>query len=1245
MKSRSLLFTFILFAFILGNGMTVQAMPYSAPPDWMPMTMLGITFDPASNKLAITPTTFAAPLATNTTMMGMPAAGVASFDPAQPYAVLNNTAFSRRFGWWDPNENSSTPILPTVRAFYGPNANIWIQSLTKSPGLNSYQAVGADGLQMGNNYPGIFGTAGSTTKWLWDGMMDHNTYAVPFSAITKPNQFFSAYYKIYVGDATGNELMVNGSGSPVASAATTTTWGWQGPPFVFTSQTGVAAGTSVESDVYTHTDASAPVSISGGEYALSIDGGLTWGAWTAAPATINTNDRVKVRQSSSPNPGTTTTAILTIPTATGPGTFSVTTLGPVTTPTAFSFTSQSSVPVSTLIESSSITVAGINTEVPISVSAGGEYAVSIDDGTSWSGWSNTLPAKVEKGNRVKVRLYSSATPGTTTSTTLTIGGVSAAFVVTTGNPVTPQLFFTPVSNAPANTAISGMPFYVTSNAIAASADSGISVSGGITPQYQVSTDNGVSWSAWSNTTPATVASGNLVRVRVVPASTPFTTTITKLTMGSTVAGFSVTTAYLNPPSWMPMAMLNVALNGSTAELSVQDLHSHPSFPGTAVPALTYIPAGSYDPSKPWSVLNNGAAISRQLGWDDNTALHGNGITVPGNLLNQVHATYGSSAGIWIECTAKSPGLETYFADGMFGVGGTGNGASGTPQVYTNTTTGLPIVYDNNYYGIFGTDGSSSKWQWDGTMIHNVYAVGTQYITEPNQLFSATYRVYIGDSAGNDIAPEAATTEVWTWKGPAAVPDNVPDPFTIAAQSGVALNTLVESEPVTLAGLTVPVLISITGGEYSVSIDNGSSWSAFSATSPLFVANGNLVKVRQTSSAIQATTTTASLTIGGVTGAFAITTLDTVPDSFSFSSRLGVATGSVIESEEITVAGIDSPAPVSISAGEYAVSSDNGSTWSAYSTNVPATVTNGNRIKVRQTSSSTVYTTTTTVLDLGGVIGSFDVTTAPPVPENSYAVNALVSGTGGTIAPSGKIVKNGDQTSFTVKPGYGYEIASVSGCGGTLSGGHYLTGPITSHCTVTATFNAAPLVLTITSKPLQTRYREKSAVIKFTVTGAATREELAVSVTTSAAWITAGPLTYANGKGGLRFTAAENSSNAARTGSITIAGQTYSISQAAKPAKLAVTASSTKLAAPGGSVTVNVSVDPNDGNWSVSKVKWTPDTTTGWLTGYTVGDVISGSATLTLTAGANESGKPRSALLTLQSSDNKSRKSVKIVQAK
>jgi len=856
---------------ILGSGGQAQAaMAYSTPPSWMPMTMLDISFDATTNKLAIVPTTFAAPLSTNTNMMGAPTAGIAGFDPAQPYAVLNSTAFSRRFGWNDANEMTAAAILPAVQAYYGPNANIWIQSLSQSPGLNTYQAIGADGLEMSNTYRLIFGyNTSDPKKWKWDGMMDHNTNAVAFSSLIKPNQFFSAYYKIYVGDATGNELLVDKNGVKVASAATDTIWGWQGPPFVFTSQTGVATSTSRESDVYTHTDANTTIAITGGdgEYAISTDGGTNWSAWTAVAGTINTNDKVKVRQTSSAAAGTTTTATLAIPTANGSGQFRVTTVGSITTPAAFSFTSQTGVAISTPITSSNATVSGINAPASISISAGGEYAISTDGGTNWGSWTS-VAGTIANTNKVKVHLTSSANEGVTSSTTLTIGGVSGKFVVTTGTSVTPSLSFTPVTNAPANTSVSGMPFSVTSNAITVTADSTISVAGGINPDYQVSTDNGVSWSAASTTTPATVATGNLVRVRVVPATTPFTTSVTNLNLGSFVASFSVTTGYANPPSWMPMAMLNVEYDSDTKKLMVQDINSHPSFPGTTMPALTYIPAGTYDPTKPWSAINGGVAISRQLGWDDSSALHGSGLTLPGSLPYQVQAMYPGGS-IWIERVSQSHGLETYFADGMFGVGGTSSGAlTGTPQPYSNMMTGLPIVYANNYTGIFGTGGSSTKWKWDGTMIHNVYAVPAASITEPNQVFTATYKVYVGDATGTEIlntdGSSTSTTEIWSWKGPAS-----PFIFSFTGQADVPTSTSIESNTITVAGIAAPASISVIGGEYAVSTDSGANWSVYSKSAAT-VSAGNQVKVRQTSSSMPGATSNTTLTIGTIPGIFSVT---------------------------------------------------------------------------------------------------------------------------------------------------------------------------------------------------------------------------------------------------------------------------------------------------------------------------------------------------------------------------------------
>lgn len=80
--------------------------------------------------------------------------------------------------------------------------------------------------------------------------------------------------------------------------------------------------------------------------------------------------------------------------------------------------------------------------------------------------------------------------------------------------------------------------------------------------------------------------------------------------------------------------------------------------------------------------------------------------------------------------------------------------------------------------------------------------------------------------------------------------------------------------------------------------------------------------------------------------------------------------------------------------------------------------------------------------------------------DSYSVTAT-TGPNGSISPASQTINHGNAATFSVMPDTGY-IASVSGCGGTLSGNTYSTGPITQACTVTASFSKSdsyPITLT------------------------------------------------------------------------------------------------------------------------------------------------------------------------------------------
>jgi hypothetical protein len=78
------------------------------------------------------------------------------------------------------------------------------------------------------------------------------------------------------------------------------------------------------------------------------------------------------------------------------------------------------------------------------------------------------------------------------------------------------------------------------------------------------------------------------------------------------------------------------------------------------------------------------------------------------------------------------------------------------------------------------------------------------------------------------------------------------------------------------------------------------------------------------------------------------------------------------------------------------------------------------------------------------------TTAYAVTTN--VVNGGSPGMFGTISPLGPVsVLTGATKAFVITPNAGWKISFVTGCGGTLNGNTYTTGPIIANCTISVTF--------------------------------------------------------------------------------------------------------------------------------------------------------------------------------------------------
>jgi Domain of unknown function (DUF5011) len=135
-----------------------------------------------------------------------------------------------------------------------------------------------------------------------------------------------------------------------------------------------------------------------------------------------------------------------------------------------------------------------------------------------------------------------------------------------------------------------------------------------------------------------------------------------------------------------------------------------------------------------------------------------------------------------------------------------------------------------------------------------------------------------------------------------------------------------------------------------------------------VAGTYIVTYNATDSAKNVSTSMRTVVVGNV-----ITPPDTTPDAFTFVDQTGVALSSVITSAPITIAGINAPSPISVTGGEYSIADG---AW----TSTPGTVTNGQTVSVRGTSSATNSTAKAVTLTVGGVSDTFDMTTVATIPE-------------------------------------------------------------------------------------------------------------------------------------------------------------------------------------------------------------------------------------------------------------------------
>ncbi len=548
-------------------------------------------------------------------------------------------------------------------------------------------------------------------------------------------------------------------------------------------------------------------------------------------------------------------------------------------------------------------------------------SVAVPNGTNAADIDLTLPAPPAGAALLTMaRFRLSSDPAAADATGLVTGGEVEDYVAINNIDTTPDAFaFTDQTDVTINS-------LRTSDAVTLmgiNSATPISVTGG---SFSINGGPFVS-------TPDTVFVGDMVTVQHT-ASASFNSTVdTVLTVGGVSDTFSSTTEVedTTPDAFAFTDQTDVAVNS----LRTSDTITVAGINSTAAISVT---GGSY-------AINGGAFVTTP------------GTVVAGDMVTVQH-TSSASFNDAVDTVLTIGGVSDTFTS-------TTEVEDTTPDAFAftdQTDVALSSLRTSGAVTVAGINSNAALSVTGGSYSIN----GGAFVTTPGTVVNGDMVVvqHTSSAAFNDAVDTVLTIGGVsdTFTSTTEVEDTTPDAFAFTDQVDVPLNDLRTSDAITVSGINSTAAISVTGGSYSI---NGGAF----VTTPGTVVNGDMVVAQHTSSGSSTTTVDTTVTIGGVADTFSSTTLvvDTMPDAFSFTDVVDVTTSTEQTSNAVTITGINSPASISVTGGEYSI--DGGPFVTT-----PGSISSGSTVTVRHTSSAMFETTVDTVLTVGSVSDTFSSTT-------------------------------------------------------------------------------------------------------------------------------------------------------------------------------------------------------------------------------------------------------------------------------
>lgn len=748
--------------------------------------------------------------------------------------------------------------------------------------------------------------------------------------------------------------------------------------------------TAYTSDTQTITgiNAVAPIAIAAGPGVdpATIGYSVNGEAFTAAPGSVGAGDTVAVRLMTGSSLAAAYSIELTIGTETR--LFTVLTAGADVNPDGLvNFAPVVEASLASTHTSAPQTIAGINTGAPIAVD-GGLYAI---DGGAFT----DEPGTIHAGSSVVVRLTTGNDFSSAHVATLTIGAVSADFVVITAAPdTTPDglVDFTGTQGGEINTPYASNAQTV----LGLTAPASVSVAGGSNVEFQVLDASLAVVRDWSSApTPVPVGGALRVRQRVATYDTVSTATIT---VGGVAVSHVVSTraAVITPVGLADFAPVTGADPSADIASTVQTIY------GIEIPVDTTVSISGGGQAA--FRVNNGAGWSGYSAADKTAGIGAQvqvRITTPASFSTTSTATLGvgtESADFSVTTRAANTVPNASYVNFT-----PANGANPSTVTQSNAQTIAGIeapaavsisggntaqfrVFDENDVLVRGWSAASTTVPVGGKVLVRQTSSATYGAT-------VTTTLTVGGVARSFAVTTRAAIVVPTGYG------------NFATVSGANPSAVTPSAVQEIAGLEAPASVSISGGsgqQFQV-LDASNAlvraWSNAATTVPV----GGKVQVRQTSSATYGATVTTTLTVGGIGRTFAVTTraASINPTNLvNFTSQFTNVDPHQLRTSNIQgpMTGLEAPAPIRVWGGGGSDSpnpamyrtSSNGSTWSNWTVS-PGTIPVGGYVQVRMGASGDYGTTRVMGLEIGTVQVFFSTQTRNA--DTSAVIQPIPSVTG------------------------------------------------------------------------------------------------------------------------------------------------------------------------------------------------------------------------------------------------------------